>query len=64
MPLPVSKLDIEEAERLPDRLLPQPHGFEGLVSGLRHGGRGDLAVADAERLPGVEIDRDAAGMTR
>jgi hypothetical protein len=27
VPVPVPKLDIEEAERLPERLLPQPHGF-------------------------------------
>jgi hypothetical protein len=34
MPPPVSKLDIEEAERLPDRLLRQPHDCEGGADGL------------------------------
>jgi hypothetical protein len=43
----VGKLDVEEAERLPDRLLPQPHGFEGLLLIVVVAHHNDLAVAQA-----------------
>src|SRR5215216_7809071 len=47
---PWSMLDIEEAERLPQRLLPQPHGFEGFVRV-----RDSLAAGDPARPDGVKL---------
>src|SRR5215210_4324156 len=62
MPPPVSKLDVEEAERLPDRLPLQPHGFEGGLPVPVVIDVGDLAVPHLELSVEANVNLDAAGL--